>query len=171
MDEFEVMNLMNDINYGWTDKFGRNHQDEFNTFSSDYRLASPTEVIASKLGVCWDQVELERYYFTKTKYQVKTYFIVNYDNNTCPTHTFLVFDKDNKYYWFEHSWKKYRGIHKYDTLKELLIDLKNKFISSNSKCHEEDIKIYEYTKPKYHISVDDYFKHCESGKLIDIERI
>ena len=127
---------MDDIDYGWIDKSGIKHIYDFKTFSSDYLLQSPEEVIKNKVGVCWDQVELERHYFKNDS--VKTFFIVHYDNDKCPTHTFLTFQKDNKYYWFEHSWAIFRGIHEYD-------------------------------KPKYHITVQDYYKHCDSGRYIDLD--
>ena len=126
MNEFKIMDLMNDIEYGWVDKYNHKHIDEYDNFDNDYILQSPTDLIKSKLGVCWDQVELERYYFNQTDYEIKTFFIIN-SNNT--THTFLIFINNNKYYWFEHSFEKYRGIHEYSSLDELLDDVKNKFIN------------------------------------------
>ena len=93
MSENEIMKLMNKINYGWMDKEGIKHIDDFDTFSSDYILQSPENIIKNKIGVCWDQVELERYYFNKFNFSIKTFFIVYYDDNICPTHTFLIFEK------------------------------------------------------------------------------
>lgn len=169
MNENKIMKLMNLINYGWIDKNNVKHIDDFNTFSNEYILQSPEELIKNKVGTCWDQVELERYYFKDYNSFIKTFFIVHYDNNKCPTHTFLVFKKANYYYWFEHSWKKFRGIHKYNTLKELLLDVKNKFIQNELKNNfvENNLIIYEYDKPKYNISVKEFYKHCENGKCID----
>ena len=91
-------------------------------------LINANEELKNKIGVCWDQVELERYYFKGNDWNVKTYFIVHDDGDKCPTHTFLTYEKSNKYYWFEHSWKRFRGIHEYNSLKELLKDIKAKFI-------------------------------------------
>ncbi len=173
MSENEIMKLMNKINYGWMDKEGIKHIDDFDTFSSDYILQSPENIIKNKIGVCWDQVELERYYFNKFNFSIKTFFIVYYDDNICPTHTFLIFEKNNKYYWFEHSWEKFRGIHEYNNLKELLNDIKNKFINCelNGQYSDDNLKIYEYTKPKYNISVQEFYSHCEKGKLVDLENM
>ena len=111
MDEYKIMDLMSIINYGWIDKNGIKHINDYDTFSDDYILQSPNDLIDSKLGVCWDQVELERYYFESFNNSVKTFFIVHYDNDKCPTHTFLIYEKNGKYCWFEHSWERYRGIH------------------------------------------------------------
>lgn len=169
MSENEIMKVMDTINYGWMDKKGIKHIDDFDTFSSDYILQSPEEVIKNQIGVCWDQVELEREYFKNYK-SVRTFFIVHYDNDKCPTHTFLTYEKENKYYWFEHSWDKFKGIYKYDSFKDLLIDVKQYFIKFELKNNydKNNLIIREYTKPKYNISVQEFFKHCEKGKIIKI---
>lgn len=173
MDENKVMDLMSKINYGWVDKNNIKHINDFDTYSDDYILQSPNDIIKSQIGVCWDQVELERYYFKKFNNSIKTFFIVHYDDDKCPTHTFLIFEKNNKYYWFEHSWEKFRGIHTYNTLNELLNDIENKFIHCelNNHYNKNNLKIYEYTKPKYNISTQEFYSHCENGKLIDLDNM
>ena len=170
-NEFEIMNLMENIKYGWMDKQGSKHNIVDESYSKNYILPSPKEIIGNKVGVCWDQVELERYYFKGNDWNIKTYFIVHYDNDKCPTHTFLTFEKGNKYYWFEHSWEKFRGIHEYATLKDLLLDVRDKFIKYelNDVCEKNNLCIYNYKKPKYHINVLEFFKHCESGINISLE--
>lgn len=169
--EADVMELMSDIEYGWVDKNNQKRMIADEAYSDNYLLQTPKEVIKNKIGVCWDQVELERYYFKG--YDIKTYFIVHYDGGKCPTHTFLTFKKNNQYYWFEHSWEKYRGIHKYDTLKELLIDVKSKFIKTELHCDcvLDNLIIREYSKPKYHISVQEFYKHCENGNVVDLDSL
>ncbi|MBR4618267.1 MAG: hypothetical protein IKO49_03080 [Bacilli bacterium] len=173
MYENEVMDLMSKINYGWVDRNNIKHINDFDTYSEKYILQSPKDIIKTQIGVCWDQVELERYYFKSFNNSIKTFFIVHYDYDKCPTHTFLTFEKSNKYYWFEHSWEKFRGIHEYNTLKDLLSDIKNKFIhyELNNQYNKSNLKIYEYTKPEYNISTQEFYKHCESGKLIDLENM
>ncbi len=171
MTEEEIMTSMNEILYGWTDKQSNIKYEVDNTFSSNYILQSPNQVLESKVGVCWDQVELERYYFNKTNLVHKTFFIVHYDNDKCPTHTFLIYYKNNKVYWFEHSWTKYIGIHEYNSINELLKDIKQKFITTelNNNYNSNDLVIYEYTKPKYGIGVLEFYKHCETGNQVRIE--
>ena len=166
--EVDVMELMSDIEYGWVDQDNQKHIGDYDSFPYHYKLQSPKEVMKNKLGVCFDQVELERYYFKG--YDIKTYFIIYYDDNNYPNHTFLTFQKNNKYYWFEHSWEVYRGIHEYNTLNELFDDVKKKFIETllNSDYTLENLAMYEYQKPDYYISMIDFYKHCEEGKEIDI---
>ena len=170
-NEYEIMELMNDIEYGWLDKVGNIHKTDYETFSEKYILQSPNEVIKSKVGVCWDQVELERYYFESYDFNIKTYFLVHYDNDKCPTHTFLTFEKNDKYYWFEHSWERFRGIHEYESTKELLFDIRDKFIKYelNNNFVLENLVLHEYKKPNYNISVQEFYKHCENGNNIDFD--
>ena len=61
-NELEVMDLMQNIEYGWLDKVNNKHRLVDESFSNNYILQSPKEVIINKIGVCWDQVEFERYF-------------------------------------------------------------------------------------------------------------
>lgn len=172
-NEFEVMDLMKNIEYGWIDKNNSRHTIVDETYSDNYVLQSPKEIIKNKIGVCWDQVELERYYFKGNDWNIKTYFIVHYDNDKCPTHTFLTFEKDNKYYWFEHSWLVFKGIHEYNSLKNLLVDVRDKFVKYelNNNYNKNNLCIYNYKKPKFYLNVLEFYKHCESGVNILVEDI
>ena len=169
-NEFEIMNLMENIEYGWIDKNNNKYNVVDESYSDNYILQDTKEIIKNKIGVCWDQVELERYYFKGNDWNIKSYFIVHYDNDKCPTHTFLTFEKNDKYYWFEHAWERFRGIHEYQTQKELLFDVKNKFIKYelNNNYEKNNLIIYNYKKPKYHLNTQEFYRHCESGHHISI---
>lgn len=171
-NEFEIMDMMNNIKYGWVDRNNNKYIDIYERFSDNYLLQSPKDIIKNKIGLCWDQVELERYYFKTNDWNIKTYFLVYYDGDECPTHTFLTYEKDNRYYWFEHAWEKFIGIHEYDTRKELLIDVRDKFIKCElgDKCKRSNLFLYEYKKPKNHIFVSEFYNHCENGICIDLEK-
>lgn len=168
LNDKNIMKLMKEIKYGWLDKYNNIHYIIDENFSKEYKLQSPEEILKNKVGVCWDQVELERYYFEKINYKTTTYFLVYYNDSKCPTHTFLVYKKNDNFYWFEHSWEKYQGIHKYNSIEELLKDVKNKFIKSELRgsCVEENIIIREYLKPKSGLNLSEFFNHCENGKII-----
>ena len=165
-----IMLLMEEIEYGYKDVNNKYHNSVDNNFSDDYRLESPDEIKESKLGICWDQVEYERYLFDKQNIKNNTYFIVHYDNDKCPTHTFLIYEDNNKYYWFEHSWEKFRGIHEYNSEEEALKDIKEKFIKYelNNNYINNNLYIYKYDKPEYGLSVIEFYKHCEKGENIII---
>ncbi len=172
-NEFEIMSLMEEIEYGWMDKNDNKHYIVDDSFANNYRLQDPKECIKNKIGVCWDQVEVERMLFKGTNWNIKTFFLAHYDNDKCPTHTFLTFEKNNKFYWFEHAYKCFKGIHEYDSMKELLLDIKKKFIVNelNNVYSENNLLLREYTKPKVGVSVTEFFKHCESKDIIDVNNL
>ena len=88
MIEQEIMKIMNDIEYGFKDEYGNNisvtnpekWDDEFYNF---YYLQTPDELLESRCGVCFDQVELERNLFEKNNINVNTY---NFDKSICVNH-------------------------------------------------------------------------------------
>ena len=162
-NEDDGLKIMNEIEYGYIDNNKIRHTDNNIIISKNYMLQSPKDLLKSKLGICYDQVELERYLFQKNKWEIKTFFIKGYDkNNNGHTHTFLTYQKDNKYCWFEHAWNKYKGIHKFKNMESLLKDIKNKFIEIELK-NSSNIELYEYKKPRYNISLEEYSNHCLSG--------
>ena len=171
MDTKNIDDIMNTITYGYKDINGNIHNDADSEFSELYRLQSPAEVLKSKVGVCWDQVELEREQFDKINVEFDTYFIAYYDDDKCPTHTFLVYRDNNKFCWYENSWEIYKGKHYFSSLMQLLKDIKNKFINQLpiediNSINDKDLCIYKYTKPNYGISCIDFYRHCENGKNI-----
>ncbi len=168
-DSNDIMEVMKTIEYGWVDIDNNKHNKISRIMLEKYKLQSPEEVLKNKIGVCWDQVELQRYLFNKIEYDVKTYFICYYDYVKNPNHTFLVYKKDNKYYWFEHSFHKYKGIYSFSTLKELFNDVKGKFVNQEiiKEYKDEHILIREYSKPQYHISVIEFYHHCEKNKALN----
>ena len=165
----EIMKLMEEINYGWVDKNGNSHI-KLEGFADNYCLQTPEELIKSKLGVCWDQVELERFYFKEKGINIKSYFIVYYDNKRFPCHTFISFEDNNKFYWFEHAWEKHKGIKEFNSGEELLNEVKKHFIEMELKeDYDEDyLVIYKYSKPNKKLGAIEFYNYCEKGIKIKI---
>lgn len=167
----KLVELMESIEYGYVDKDGNKHFTIDENFPLDYKLQSPLELKKSKLGVCWDQVELERDFLEGNQIDCNTYFIVYYSDSKCPTHTFITYKNDNKYIWFENAWEKQKGIHSYESINELLFDVRKKFITfeaiDNIDC--DNMFIYKYGKPNYNISCLDFYKHCENSVNISLD--
>ena len=73
-----IMKTMNNIEYGFKDKTGFNIINDSlkweNDFNNFYYFQSPEELMASKCGVCWDQVELERKLFLDNKINLRYIF-------------------------------------------------------------------------------------------------
>ena len=163
----EVLSFMDkSINYGYLGKDDKIHNFYDNDFNDvwydEYILENTKDLLKTKVGNCYDQVEFERDWFIKNGYIVKTFYEIvdtEYKNNY-PTHSFFVFF-DEKWNWFENSDFNNRGIHSFNTLEELLEYQKNKYIelleSFNIKEDEiEKIIIKEFQKPKEHINARDY---------------
>lgn len=179
---YELLNFMSkNINYGYLGKSGRvYHYDDidFNdNWFDDYILEGKEDILNTLYGNCWDQVELERYWFEKKGYEVKTiYQMVKLDyNNNYPTHSFLVFsDKDGSWNWFENSDFENRGIHKFDSIDKLLkyqYDKYLKFLKTFNISEEEINKIIftEFSKPPSNISAHDYLEFVINSRQIFIK--
>jgi len=165
----ELHNYMkNNIAYGYIDGNNNKYDDVNQNFDKIYILQSPEQLLKSKRGVCWDQVEFERTYFESNGYKYKTFFLVYYDENDCPTHTFLTYKQNDEWIWFENSWELHRGLHKYYDIESLLKDVKEKFIKSLNKIERntENLFMYEYDKPDYGIDCLEFCKHAEQGKNV-----
>ncbi|MFZ4632285.1 MAG: transglutaminase-like domain-containing protein [Patescibacteria group bacterium] len=144
-----------------------------NNFDKEYILQTPEQLLISKHGVCWDQVELERSWFLKKEYKIKVYFLMfaKDELNNLPTHTFLAYKKDGKFYWFENSFSSQKGIHEYKDLNSLIEDVKNKqFDYAKKECGAvaddfNDIKVCEYETPKFGCNPDEYMTSIIDNNL------
>lgn len=165
-----------EFDYGWIDQDGKRHEGVND--GKIYYLQSPEELKKSKLGICWDRTELYRDYFkNKTDLKFETYYLLYDDGKGCPSHTILVFYKNDKVYWFEPMFQNKEcyssGIHEYDDINVLLDDFKNKWIKNaliNKMIPENycvaNISIYKYNTPKYHINGFEMRQHINNSKLV-----
>lgn len=133
-------------------------------FEKEYFLQPPEQLLNSKNGLCWDQVELERQWFLKQKFDFKTYFLmfVKEESNNLPTHTFLTYKNKDKFYWFENSFEANKGIHEYENFDALIEDVKKKqFDYARNECDAtdndfKDLKYCEYEMPRFGASTDEF---------------
>lgn len=181
----ELLNYMDNIQYGFTDEEGKNYQaenrEDFNkNVFEKWHLSSPERLRNVGHGHCFDQVELERDWFTKHGYQIKTYymmFVLPYEN-PFSTHTFLIYEKEGKQYYFEHADASNRGIYEFNSLEEAFAFARQHHIEQNQrkrKMTEEEIeslKIYEYAKPKEKSTIREFIDTIlDTGKEISSNHI
>jgi hypothetical protein len=151
------------IKYGWYDKEGKLHESlKDGNFSKNYRMQYIEDVKKHKSSICWDLCEVEREYFKKKKYSFMTVFAVLKKYKKKPCHTFLVFKDKGKYYWFESSWDKMKGVREYNSLEELFDEVRNNFedFTKNKDFNKEEIEFYKYKKPKDKIGCNGFYIHC-----------
>lgn len=174
----ELLKFMEDnVEYGFCDLDGNKYNETMKDFNIKcnelWKLSSPEELLKNKMGICFDQVELERDWFTKNNYKFKTIFIMFFNTNL-PTHTFLAYEENNNWYWFEHSDFANKGIHKFNNYEELIDYQKKKhidYVSSFMEITEKllaDLHIIEFDKPEYDINGKEYISYIiNGGKFID----
>ncbi len=169
----KIMECLETIEYGFKDENGFNiYKDQKRwdeNFEEFYYLQSPDELKKSQCGTCWEQVELERKLFEDYGYEVKTYFICTYADNGAPCHTFLVYEENNLFYWFEHSWDEYKGIHEYKDLNELLLDVKSNFIKSYEEFKGMTF-VTRYDQPPYHLKCSEVYEYMEHQELLRLNK-
>ncbi len=169
-DVNEIKSYLSDIDFGWCDSEKNIYTDPEKGFKKKYVLSSPEETIKNKVGTSFDIVEVERNCFKSLGVKFDSYFMVYYESRRMYTHTFGVYEANDKFYWSEFSLDSNKGIHEYSSLYDLLTNVREKFKKNkNIKFMDNDyLCVYKYKKPKYHIGLKDFYKHCESGENIII---
>ena len=175
----ELLEYMNkNITYGFVGRNGKKYSDmfseEWNDWNEQCLVQSGEDVLKSKIGTCWDQVELERLWFEINGYYIHTFFIQYEVNrkNDYPTHTFLIYEKDNKFYWFENAFESERGIHEFDSLDEAIENVNSRQIKYTKMNHPDasddmnTLAVYEYSKPVSNLDVDDYLNYVTTKQYI-----
>lgn len=166
----EVMYLMDNIKYGWYDDEGVFYSNLSSNNCSKYKLKNPKDIITRRAGICWDQVEVERFYLSIHDLNIKTFFMYYEDGINDESHTFLTYQIGNKFYWFEHAWEEYAGIREYNEMSSLLQDVKDKFISNLmvDNYRDEKIHCYIYEKPRVGLNVAEFYEFCKQGEKVDL---
>lgn len=155
--------MSKNIKYGYVRNDGTKKTGIDNSMHHTYRLQTPQQVYDNNIGVCWDQVEFERFIFSNViKLPFKTYYIEQ-RNLDHVSHTFLIYQKRNSYYLFENSFEKIRGIYKFESIMEaLLFERKN----MKEQADDKGVACFEYGTPRYGTGVIEFITHCTSGRQI-----
>ena len=171
------------ITYGIYGTDGKSYTNWENDINSEFQVACQTKyalcdkerMLKYGLGTCWDQVELERFWFKEHNYNFKTFFIWFYfeERNDYGTHTYLVYERNNKYYYFEHSDSNNRGIHEFDSYEEAIeyqmskhIDFMKQIGLPINKEILKHIQVIEFNINKYEIDMNDYFENLFNSNII-----
>lgn len=166
------------ILFGWRDRAGLIHHSVNNP--ETYSLQTPTELLVSHVGICWDVVELMRDWFAAmTDFQVQTYYIFYDDSAGCPSHTALTFRHNNHICWIEPPYSgtalPFNGTHNYGDE----ADFAHAFQDHVLKCFQafrylpnnydvRNFRLYAYSKPPAHINGHAMRNHIETGRPVPI---
>lgn len=176
-DPQELMTWMKaNIRYGWRSiednkVHDTGEDDDENYFYKYYRLQSPVKLAKGKVGVCWDQCELERQWFGKNGIQHRIFYIELQDGQCLPTHTFLVYHMYDSYWWFEHAWGNQQGIHKYNDLKSLLVDVINKHRIENNDRTSPVYLSWLKEPPSFGINCEKYMNYAHNQVRLNVNNL
>ena len=158
-----------DIKLGYKDKDG-NLCSGFNSdFKEKYYLQTPKSLLECKVGLCFDQVELERELVTKLDVDCRTYFITYPDDKMDYSHAFLIYKDKKRYYWIENAWLKYKGLHTYECKDDLFDDVLSKFVETIPDGDIKRIKMYMFDKPRAGVNYTKYLSHCLNGRSVKVK--
>ncbi len=143
------------------------------------KLQSPEDFVRHRVGNCWDQTELQRAWFERHGYKVKTYLLYYRLQEDCwPGHSILAFREGEKWLWFEPMFSgvaavQYSGVHEYASERRMLEDFWRVFKENGQqmgmlpeRLENEKWALYEYTRPEYGIGDVGFYDHCRRGKRI-----
>lgn len=136
-----------------------------------WNLSTPSNVLKTGYGNLFDQVELEREWFTKNGYECKTFYIgfMMDKSNSLPEHAYLTYKDGNKWKWFEVCDKINYGIHDF-TLLDMLVTFQMKELISNASRFTlvdgealDALKVFIYNKPKAGINTKEFMSFIKSS--------
>jgi len=154
--------ILNGIKQGYCDNKGNKYITYHDKFREEYYLQKPEEVLENGIGINIDIVELERDILTKRNIDFRTYFMMVSNKDEDMSHAFLIYKDDRYYYWYEYSWFKHRGVHRYNNKENLFKDVLSKY-AKVCDCDVKDIKLYVYDKPRYGINYSKFIRHVLAG--------
>lgn len=135
-----------------------------NTTAADWDkylvIQSPEEFEQSKVGVCWDYVSYEAWYFRKyfPEVKFKTYYIQFFDNADEPTHTILTFNLAGKAYYFEVSYRRHAGVYSASSIDDIInYVIKNMSDESNGLLDRCGYDAWDYDA----LDTELYGMHCQ----------
>lgn len=176
MDKYITYGLYGTDNKVYTDWKCNTNCDFQIACQNKYALCDKERILKYGIGTCWDQLELERFWFKEHNYKFKTFFIWFYfkeQKNDYVTHTYLVYEKNNKYYYFEHADINNKGIYEFNSYEEAIVYQMKKHIDFMKKCNLKiddeiinHIQIIEFEIPRYGLNQHEYYENLFKSKIV-----
>ena len=167
----ELMEYLNEnFEYGVLDnkrnKYTNSDTDEFqNVCNNDWKLRTVNEMLNDGVGHCYDQVEIERFWFESRGYLVKTFWVCAFQqgiDNSGFSHSYLIYKENGLWKLFEHSDYFNRGIYTFKSIKDAILwQAKNQIITATKsvKPQKEYVTcVKEFTQPPVGIDMNGYIE-------------
>lgn len=157
----DLLKYMNSIEYDDTDIL-------------DWKLDNSFSKSKNWKGNCFSQVEFEREWFANNGYIFKTFFIwFQLDvENPYLMHSYLVYEENDKYYYFENADKNNRGIHEFSSYLEAVEYQMKEHLKLNNKIAPlkkeviECLYVYEFSKPELGIGIEEYLDNILDNGIV-----
>ena len=129
----------------------------------EYRTLSPKDFYRLERGTCWDYVEAQREFYDDKNLPHSIYYLES-DNPEKASHTITVIRLPDGFIWDEASWKSNKGVHKFQSLEDLLNIVCDKHATSDV----DNIVVYKYPRPnKFGMGCEEFMDWVKNtGKLI-----
>ena len=140
-------------------------QENMNKF---YKIRLGEDFLKSGYGVCWDFCEFERDFFEYKKIPYECFFFEAFVTREGggPTHTFLLFSRNGKWFWFEFAWQFHRGIWEFNTKEDAIESIKKKFVEFFNKDFS-DVKVFKTNKVTKRLNAFEFVDFCYKGKRVE----
>ena len=150
----QFLDFVSKIKYGYVDIDGNKHPNAFSNPDKNYLLQSPMQLVKSRIGLCFDIVELYREYLTRRKIECESYYLEYRDGNVLETHAFIIQKRKNNL-WYEcldNTWEsdfKPRGYHDKEALIKSIYEWFQSFVSTYHKnIDKSNFFLAKYDLPK-----------------------
>ena len=168
--------LDKNFEYGVVDERGNkcygNNSNKFQMVcNTQWKLHSVEEMLKVGVGHCYDQVEIEREWFDKHGFMVKTFWISAYQEeikNSGFSHAYLLYLDKDVWKLFEHADSSNKGIHPFKNVDDAVkwqAEHQIKLAKSFTKpLKHYTVCIKEYNKPPKNLNMQEYLKFIDNSK-------
>jgi len=168
LDEYIIYGIIDNNGNKYYDS---NSTDFQNVCNEQWKLRSTKEILQDGVGHCYDQVEIEREWFAKNGFEVKTFWISAYQEeieNSGFSHTYLLYRDGSTWKLFEHSDFSNKGIYEFKDIKTAVKWQSEHQIKIAESCVKPLIQyttcIKEYTKPPINVNMQEYLQFIDNSK-------
>ena len=154
----------------YSDSFDENFQ---KVCLKNWQLRDVSNILKSGIGHCYDEVEIERDWFSSHNFLFKTFWVYVCDKKNKDigfSHSYLVYYENKKWNLFEHADYLNKGIYTFNNLEDAIKFQTNnqiKLTQSNAKTHIQiGMLITEFEKPKIGLDIKQYINFVSNSKIV-----
>lgn len=138
-----------------------------------WKQRNVSEILNDQVSNCYESSYLVGEFLKLNDIKYQKYLVGRYDNIYL-AHMFITYHIKDKWYYFEHALRDFKGLYEYDTKSEMEQDIFVKFIYNDNYKREEHIKFDNYfLKPIKDLdplgTFSDYFKYFSTIDSIKLK--